>query len=43
MKTRLITGCSSGLGRSLIKAVLNQEYNAVVMARNIDKVKDIDD
>ncbi len=43
MKTRLITGCPSGLGRSLVKAVLNQEYNAVVTARNIDKIKDIDD
>lgn len=41
MKTWLITGCSSGLGRSLAKAVLEKGDNAVVTARNIDKVKDI--
>lgn len=41
MKTWLITGCSSGLGRSLAKAVLEKGYNVVVTARNIDKIKDI--
>lgn len=34
MKTWLITGCSSGLGKSLAQAVLESGYNAVVTARN---------
>lgn len=34
MKTWLITGCSSGLGRSLAQAVLEAGYNAIVTARN---------
>jgi len=34
MKTWLITGCSSGLGRSLAQAVLEAGYNVVVTARN---------
>lgn len=41
MKTWLITGCSTGLGRSLAKVVLKQGYNAVVTARNKDKILDI--
>lgn len=43
MKTWFITGCSSGLGRSLAKAVLKQGYYAVVTARDISKIKDIVD
>ena len=34
MTTWLITGCSSGLGRSLAQAVLEAGFNAVVTARN---------
>jgi NAD(P)-dependent dehydrogenase (short-subunit alcohol dehydrogenase family) len=34
MKTWLITGCSSGLGRSLGQAFLEEEHNAVGTARN---------
>lgn len=41
MKTWLITGCSSGLGRSLAKEVLRQGYNAVITARDTDKIKDL--
>lgn len=41
MKTWMITGCSTGLGRSFAKEALKQGYNVVVTARNIDKVKDI--
>lgn len=41
MKTWLITGCSSGLGRSLAKEVLKEGYNVVVSARNVDKIKDL--
>lgn len=38
MKTWLITGCSSGLGRSIARAVLKKGYNAVVTARNIQTI-----
>lgn len=41
MKTWLITGCSSGLGRSLTQAVLEAGFNAVVTARNPEKLKDL--
>jgi len=41
MPTWLITGCSSGLGRSLAQAVLKRGENAVVTARNPVKVEDI--
>lgn len=34
MTTWLITGCSSGLGRSLAEAVLAAGFNAVITARN---------
>ena len=34
MSTWLITGCSTGLGRHLAKAVLERGYNAVVTARD---------
>lgn len=43
MKTWLITGCSSGIGRSLAKAVLQRGYNAVVTARNTDTLKEFKD
>lgn len=41
MATWLITGCSSGLGRNLAQAVLKAGHNAVITARNIEKLKDI--
>jgi NAD(P)-dependent dehydrogenase (short-subunit alcohol dehydrogenase family) len=41
MKTWLITGCSSGFGRSLAQAVLEAGYNAVVTARNPRAVKNL--
>lgn len=41
MKTWLITGCSSGIGKGIAKAVLKSGDQAVVTARNKDKVKDI--
>ena len=41
-KTWLITGCSEGgIGAGIAKAVLKRGYNAVVTARNLDKVKNI--
>lgn len=40
MKTWLITGCSSGLGRSLAQAVLKKGDRAVVTARNVDTLKE---
>lgn len=40
MNTWLITGCSTGLGRSLAQAVLKRGYNAVVTARDAEKLKD---
>ncbi len=39
MKTWLITGCSSGIGAGIAKAVLKSGDQAVVTARNKDKVK----
>lgn len=41
MPTWLITGCSSGLGRSLAQAVLEHGDNAVVTARKLSAVQDI--
>ena len=41
MTTWMITGCSSGLGRSLAQAVLERGWNAVITARNLAKVQDI--
>ena len=41
MTTCLITGCSSGIGRGIAKAVLKHGDNAVVTARNISTVADI--
>lgn len=41
MKTWLITGCSSGIGAGIAKAVLKSGDRAVVTARNKDKVKGI--
>lgn len=41
MKTWLITGCSSGLGRSLAQAVLEAGYNVVVTARTPEKLADL--
>lgn len=41
MKTWLITGCSTGLGRSLAQAVLRAGYNVIVTARNVRSVEDI--
>lgn len=41
MKTWLITGCSSGIGAGIAKAVLKSGDKAIVTARNKDKVMDI--
>ena len=41
MTTWLITGCSSGLGRDLAKAVLEAGLNAVVTARDSKTVQDL--
>ena len=41
MKTWLITGCSSGIGKGIAKAVLESGDQAIVTARNKDKVMDI--
>ncbi|MER5913945.1 oxidoreductase [Streptomyces sp. NPDC001982] len=41
MPTWLITGCSTGLGRALAHAVLERGWNAVVTARNVSSVKDL--
>jgi len=43
MKTWLITGCSSGIGAGIAKAVLAGGDQAVVTARNTDAVKEIVD
>ena len=41
MSTWLITGCSTGLGRALAEAVIAEGHNAVVTARDVDKVADL--
>jgi NAD(P)-dependent dehydrogenase (short-subunit alcohol dehydrogenase family) len=41
MTTWLITGCSSGIGRGIAKAVLKNGDNAVVTARDISTVADV--
>ncbi|MGG6380083.1 oxidoreductase [Paenarthrobacter sp. NEAU-H11] len=43
MATWLITGCSTGLGRALARAVLAHGHNAVVTARDVSTVQDIAD
>src|SRR5262245_7017295 len=43
MSTWLITGCSTGLGRSLADAVIGAGHNAVVTARDVTKVADLAD
>lgn len=40
-KVWLITGCSTGFGRELAKAVLAKGYSAAVASRNTEDVKDI--
>lgn len=40
-KVWFITGCSTGFGRELAKIILHKGWNAVVTARNTDKIKDI--
>jgi NAD(P)-dependent dehydrogenase (short-subunit alcohol dehydrogenase family) len=41
MSTWLITGCSTGLGRALAEAVIAAGHNAVVTARDAEKVADL--
>ena len=41
MSTWLISGCSTGLGRSLAEAVIGAGHNAVVTARDVAKVVDL--
>lgn len=41
MTTWLITGCSTGLGKSLAKAVLEAGFNAVVTARDVRTVQNL--
>ena len=43
MSTWLITGCSTGLGRSLADAVIGAGHNAVVTARDVTRVADLAD
>ncbi|NAZ87628.1 oxidoreductase [Kineococcus indalonis] len=42
MPTWFITGCSTGLGRSLAEAVLAAGENAVVTARDVERVRDLE-
>lgn len=41
MKTWLLTGCSSGLGRGIAKAALKQGENVAVTARNTEQIKEL--
>lgn len=40
MKTWLITGCSTGLGRALAFEILNAGFNAIVTARDFKAVQE---
>lgn len=40
MRTRFITGCSSGLGHEIAEAALKRKETVVVSARDINKLKD---
>lgn len=40
MKTWLITGCSSGIGKGIAEAVLKKGDNAIVTGRNIEELKE---
>lgn len=39
--TWLITGCSTGFGRELASLILKRGWNAVITARDADKIKDL--
>jgi NAD(P)-dependent dehydrogenase (short-subunit alcohol dehydrogenase family) len=41
MSTWFITGCSTGLGRALAEAAIAAGHNAVVTARDVEKVSDL--
>ena len=41
MKTWLITGCSSGLGRGIAEAALKQGENVAVTARNVEQIEEL--
>lgn len=41
MKNWLITGCSTGLGRSLAREALRRGYHVAVTARNTEKLKEL--
>ena len=41
MKTWLITGCSSGIGRGIAKAALQKGYQVVATARRLETVQDL--
>jgi NAD(P)-dependent dehydrogenase (short-subunit alcohol dehydrogenase family) len=43
MTTWLITGCSTGFGRSLAKAALRRGHRVAVTARDVERVKDLQD
>jgi NAD(P)-dependent dehydrogenase (short-subunit alcohol dehydrogenase family) len=43
LSTWLITGCSTGLGRALAEAVIAAGHNAVVTARDAERVADLAD
>ena len=41
MKTWLITGCSSGIGKGIAKAVLASGDQAIITARDLSKIEDL--
>lgn len=43
MKTWLITGCSSGIGRAIAEKVLENGDNAVITARNKERLQSLAD
>jgi NAD(P)-dependent dehydrogenase (short-subunit alcohol dehydrogenase family) len=43
MSTWFITGCSTGLGRSLAEAVIGAGHNVAVTARDVSRVADLAD
>jgi NADP-dependent 3-hydroxy acid dehydrogenase YdfG len=41
--TIVITGCSTGLGRTLAESALERGYNVIATARNPDSLRDLAD
>ena len=41
-RTWFVTGCSSGLGRAMAEALVASGHNAVITARRVEQIKDLE-